>query len=255
MSASLLPTPEAGALKLRVQSTLREILTRGIHRSSCLKRLRDRWTAAIILASQRDTSKTAHRRRRESRIPRDYKTSRHLAKLETEHRAIASPSGRDRRYWHVASLRVSELRGPRLSLVSLTLSGANFSIFASPLSPSREKVEGETSSFDINLSDRWGPRRERNSWAELISGELRLRERESERNVSNNLKRFNRKTRYSRVWPPRLSIALDSATLLADTVFYEGPVTPCSRPYHLRRPRYKSPHPIPSSPHFAAFCG
>jgi len=74
-------------------------------------------------------------------------------------RAIASLSGRDRRYWHVASPRVSELRGPRTSLVSLTLSGGDISIFASsPNSPFHEKTRKsrlllEISSFDID--HRW----------------------------------------------------------------------------------------------------
>lgn len=119
----------------------------------------------------------------------------------------------------------------------------------------------ETSSFDIDPKDRRGATKRKSEIRDSeTDGKITLRcdctRGKRERNANDSLKRFNRE-RYSRVQSPRLSAASDSATLLLDigTVFYEGSVTPFSRPYHLWRPRYKSPHPTPSSPHFAAFYG
>lgn len=160
---AIFPFKLRGMLKLRVRSTLREILTRGIHRSSCFKRLRFMTDEpSISFASKHDT-RTACHRRRESRaaslrsISCDYENFATLCKTRTRAQSATEQSprllSRDRRYWHVASPRVSELRGPRMSPVSLTLSGENISIFTSSLGARTKKSRSslETSSFDLSM--------------------------------------------------------------------------------------------------------
>lgn len=135
------------------------------------------------------------------------KTSRQNSKRGTVRGgAIASPSSRDRRYWHVALSRVSELRGPRMSLVNLTLSDGNISIFtSSPGSPSRENEKIERKVVARNFFIRYrafgndeAPRRDAKS-VDKITLRRDCTRGKPKRNANDSLKRFNREMRYSRV--------------------------------------------------------
>lgn len=117
--------------------------------------------------------------------------------------------------------RVSELRGLRMSLVSLTLSGGDIFIFASsPGSPFRRNEKIVVRNFLIryrsSLARRSPPRNAKSVVAELITLErdsTRRNRREIQMTISNVA--FNREIRYSRASSPWLSAApLNSATLL-----------------------------------------
>lgn len=123
------------------------------------------------------------------------KTSRHFAKLETGH----SPRQGNRLafwprccYWHVASPRVSELRGPRTLLVSLTLSSGDISISRRrrtlPFARTRRlKSPFKTSSFDIDLHRIDKARKEtRNPWYSETDCKITLRRDSTESELGGN---------------------------------------------------------------------